>query len=95
MSHLKNTYLKFVREQETSKNIFHNKLEQLEKYHLPICKNIFKKYYSSNKPLFIGLSGGQGSGKSTISKIFQIILQIEFKLKVVCFSIDDFYKTSF
>ena len=39
------------------------------------------------------MSGGQGSGKSTISKILQIILEEKFNLKTTIFSIDDFYKT--
>ena len=41
----------------------------------------------------IGLSGGQGSGKSTISKIIKIVLKEIFNLETVIFSIDDFYKT--
>ena len=44
--------------------------------------------------LLISLSGGQGSGKSTIAQILKIVLQLNFNLNVVCFSIDDFYKTS-
>ena len=51
------------------------------------CKN-------KKKPLLVSLSGGQGSGKSTIAHIFKIILEQNFKLKVVKFSIDDFYKTA-
>ena len=39
------------------------------------------------------MTGGQGSGKSTISNILKIILKEGFKLKTVVFSIDDFYKT--
>ena len=41
----------------------------------------------------IGLAGGQGSGKTTISSILALILQKYFKLKVFKVSIDDFYKT--
>ena len=41
----------------------------------------------------IGLSGGQGSGKSTISNILKIILKENYNLETVIFSIDDFYKT--
>ena len=93
MSYLKNSYLKFLKQQEVSGSPFRDKLQQLRKYYIPICNNIFKKFNHNEKPLIIGLSGGQGSGKSTISKIFKIILQTKFKLNVVCFSIDDFYKT--
>ena len=45
--------------------------------------------------MLLGLSGGQGSGKSTISQILKIILNYYFNLNVVCFSIDDFYKTAY
>ena len=41
----------------------------------------------------MGLTGGQGSGKSTISNILKIILKERFELNTVIFSIDDFYKT--
>ena len=44
-------------------------------------------------PLIIGLAGGQGSGKTTISSILSLILKKYFKLKVFKISIDDFYKT--
>ena len=39
------------------------------------------------------MTGGQGSGKSTISNILKIILKEGFGLNTVIFSIDDFYKT--
>ena len=41
----------------------------------------------------IGLTGGQGTGKSTISNILKIILKEAYNLETVTFSIDDFYKT--
>jgi D-glycerate 3-kinase len=53
-----------------------------------ITKRVDKK-----QPLIIGLAGGQGSGKTTISSILTLILQIYFKLNVFKVSIDDFYKT--
>ena len=43
--------------------------------------------------MIIGLAGGQGSGKTTISSILTLILQKYFKLNVFKVSIDDFYKT--
>ena len=39
------------------------------------------------------MTGGQGSGKSTISNILKIILKTGFNLNTTIFSIDDFYKT--
>ena len=53
-----------------------------------ISKRVNKK-----KTLIIGLAGGQGSGKTTISSILTLILQKYFKLNVFKVSIDDFYKT--
>jgi len=41
----------------------------------------------------LGLSGGQGSGKTTVVKILKIILKKFFKRKIHVSSIDDFYKT--
>ena len=45
------------------------------------------------KTIVIGLSGGQGSGKTTITQIIKIILRIRYNLNVINFSIDDYYKT--
>ena len=45
------------------------------------------------KTLFLGFSGGQGSGKTTVVKILKIILKKFFKRKIHISSIDDFYKT--
>ena len=39
------------------------------------------------------MTGGQGTGKSTISTILKIILKEAYNLETVVFSIDDFYKT--
>ena len=46
-----------------------------------------------SKPYLIGLAGGQGTGKTTISSIIKIILTKYFKLNVFKISIDDLYKT--
>ena len=94
MSVLKNKYLKFIKKQETLGDNFKDKLSQLNDYLLPVCFEIFKFQKSKKKTVIIGLSGGQGAGKSTLAKIFQIILSTIYKLKVVNISIDDFYRTS-
>jgi D-glycerate 3-kinase len=52
-----------------------------------------KEYLKKKKTKVIGLTGGQGTGKSTISNILKIILKEAYSLNTVIFSIDDFYKT--
>ena len=54
---------------------------------------IENKYKRKGKTLFLGFSGGQGSGKTTIAEILKIILKKFFKRKIYVSSIDDFYKT--
>ncbi len=90
---LKKKYLKFIKKQEISGELFHNKLIQLNKFFLPFCDKLFNLYKSKKRPFLLGLSGAQGSGKSTISQILKIIFHFRYNLNVVCFSIDDFYKT--
>ena len=72
---------------------FRDKLGQLNKFYLPISKMIAEEYLKEKKTKVIGLTGGQGTGKSTISNILKIILKEAYKLETVIFSIDDFYKT--
>ena len=86
-------YLSFLKSQEILSEPFRNKVGQLNNFFLPISQRIYKKFIRSKKTIIIGLTGGQGSGKSTISNILKIILKEGFNLKTVIFSIDDFYKT--
>ena len=92
LENVKKKYLKFVKAQEVLSEPFRDKLGQLKNFYMPIGKAIFENYKKKN-PIVIGLSGGQGSGKSTISKIIKIVLKEIFNLETVIFSIDDFYKT--
>ena len=78
---VKNDCLKFIRSQETSKEKFSNKDKMLKSFLIPICFWIVKKT-NNKKPYFVGLAGGQGTGKTTISSIIKIILEKYFKLKV-------------
>jgi D-glycerate 3-kinase len=94
MSGLNKNYLKFIRKQESTGDKFRDKQAQLKNFYLPFCFNLFKLQKFKNRPLILGLSGGQGSGKSTISQIIKLILESFYNLNVVCFSIDDFYKTT-
>jgi len=89
---IKKDCFKFIKTQETSSEKFSNKEIMLKSYLIPVCFWIFKKA-NKKKPFFIGLAGGQGTGKTTISTIIKIILEKYFKLNVFKISIDDFYKT--
>ena len=84
--------LKFIKSQETKTEKFKNKNRMVKSFLIPICFWIFKKA-SKKKPLILGLSGGQGIGKTTISSIITLILKKYFKLNIFKISIDDFYKT--
>ena len=90
---VKKKYLKFIRTQEVLSEPFRNKISQLNNFYMPISKMIYKNYLKKKKTQVIGLTGGQGSGKSTISNILKIILKENYNLETVIFSIDDFYKT--
>ena len=89
---VKKDYLKFIASQETKRDKFKNKDRMIKSFLIPVSFWISKKT-NKKKPLMIGLAGGQGSGKTTISSILTLILQKYFRLKVFKFSIDDFYKT--
>ena len=89
---VKKDCLKFIASQETKRDKFKNKDKMIKSFLIPISFWISKRT-NKKKPLMIGLAGGQGSGKTTISSILTLILQKYFKLKVFKVSIDDFYKT--
>ena len=90
---VKRNYLKFLNLQEVTSEPFRDKLGQLNRFYLPISKMIKDEYIKKKTTKIIGLTGGQGTGKSTISNILKIILKDAYNLKTVIFSIDDFYKT--
>ena len=89
---IKKDCFKFILSQETNKDKFKNKNKMIKSFLIPVSQWISKKV-SKKKPFIIGLAGGQGSGKTTISSILSIILKKYFKLSVFVISIDDFYKT--
>ena len=90
---VRNKYLKFIKSQEVLSEPFRDKNNQLKNFYIPIGQMIYKNFQKNKKTQIIGLTGGQGSGKSTISNILKIILKENFNLETVIFSIDDFYKT--
>jgi D-glycerate 3-kinase len=89
---VKKDCLKFIKSQETKSEKFKNKEKMIKSFLIPLCFWISKKT-NKKRPYFVGLAGGQGTGKTTISSLIKIILIKYFKLKVFRISIDDFYKT--
>ena len=89
---VKKNCLKFIKSQETKSDKFKNKERMIKSFLIPLCFWISKKA-DKKRPYFVGLAGGQGTGKTTISSLIKIILIKYFKLKVFRISIDDFYKT--
>ena len=99
MKNIKDCFLKvkkdcfrFIKSQETKKDKFKNKEKMIKSFLIPVSFWISKKV-SKKKIFIIGLAGGQGSGKTTISSILTLILKKYFKLNIFKVSIDDFYKT--
>ena len=90
---VKKDYLKFLKKEKIFDKSIVNKIENLKKIYIPMSFWIEKKYKKKGKTLFLGFSGGQGSGKTTITAILKIILKKYFKRKIHVSSIDDFYKT--
>ena len=90
---IKSEYLKFLKKKEVAGKPIVDKLGKLNKFYLPLADWIFSIFKKDNKTKIIGLSGGQGAGKSTITEILKFILKKKYKLNVCVFSIDDFYKT--
>ena len=91
-SKVKKDCFKFILSQETKRDKFKNKDKMIKSFLIPVSFWIAKRT-NKKRPLIIGLAGGQGSGKTTISSILTLILQKYFKLNVFKVSIDDFYKT--
>ena len=89
---VKTRCLDFISSQETKKEKFKNKVRMIKTFLIPICFWIDKNKLK-NKTFIIGLAGGQGTGKTTISSLIKLILKTYFKLNVFKISIDDFYKT--
>ena len=90
---IKSDYLKFLKKREVAGKPIIDKIGKLNKFYLPLSKWIYSVYKKDKKIKIIGLSGGQGSGKSTITGILKFILKKKYGLDLCVFSIDDFYKT--
>ncbi len=92
-SNIKKIYLKFLKKKEVAGKPLIDKVGKLNTFYLPLSQWIYSTYKKDNKIKIIGLSGGQGAGKSTITGILKFILKKKYGLELCVFSIDDFYKT--
>ena len=90
---VKNDYLNFLHKEKIFNKSKKYKIESLKKIYIPMSFWIESKYKKKGKTLFLGFSGGQGSGKTTVTGILKIILKNFFKREIYVSSIDDFYKT--
>ena len=90
---VKNDYLKFLSKEKIFDKSKATKIKSLKKTYIPMSFWIENKYKKKGKTLFLGFSGGQGSGKTTVTGILKIILKKFFKREIHVSSIDDFYKT--
>ena len=90
---IKSDYLKFLKKREVAGKPIVDKIGKLNKFYLPLSEWLYSVYKKDNKIKIIGLSGGQGAGKSTITGILKFILKRKYGLNLCVFSIDDFYKT--
>jgi len=65
--------------------------EDMLTWFLPVAQKLLLRLTSNpNKPMFIGINGAQGTGKSTLAKLLALCCT-EAGLKVAVLSIDDFY----
>ena len=90
---IKSDYLKFLKKLEVAGKPIIDKVGKLNKFYLPLSEWLYSIYKKDKKIKIIGLSGGQGAGKSTITEILKFILKKKYGLDICIFSIDDFYKT--
>ena len=90
---IKSDYLKFLKKKEVVGRPIVDKMGKLKTFYLPLSKWIYSVYQKDKKTKIIGLSGGQGAGKSTITSILKLIFKKKYGLNLCVFSIDDFYKT--
>jgi len=90
---VKNDYLRFLSKEKIFDQSKATKIKSLKKTYIPMSFWIENKYKKKGQTLFLGFSGGQGSGKTTVTGILKIILKKFFKRKIQVSSIDDFYKT--
>jgi len=74
---VKNDYLKFLSKEKIFDKSKAAKIKSLKRIYIPMSFWIDNKYKKKGETLILGFSGGQGSGKTTVSGILKIILKIK------------------
>ena len=85
---VKKDCIKFISSQETRTEKFRKKDKMIKSFLIPACFWLANRVNKKNT-MIIGLAGGQGTGKTTISSLIKIILEKYFKLIVFKISFDD------
>ena len=65
----------------------------LRQIYLPLAATLAKTSREQESPLVVGINGAQGSGKTTLCQILQLLLESGFERRVTTLSIDDLYLT--
>lgn len=68
-------------------------LHTVEQWFLPLAVDVLQRASHSRQALLVGVSGCQGSGKTTLAQLLVLMLRELLGLKCVNLSIDDFYLT--
>lgn len=65
----------------------------LRQIYLPLAATLAKTSREQETALIVGINGAQGSGKTTLCQILQLLLESGFERRVITLSIDDLYLT--
>jgi len=68
-------------------------LHTTRQYYFPLAKRIAERSCQSDGALVIGISGAQGTGKSTLAEFLRVMLQTGSDMKCAVLSLDDIYLT--
>ena len=79
---IKSEYLKFLKKKEVIGRPIVDKIGKLKTFYLPLSEWIYSIYQKDKKTKIIGLSGGQGAGKSTITNILKFIKWIKLSFSL-------------
>lgn len=79
--------LPFIKEHGLPTDFIH----KAEQYFIPLAEKINQQKQFKGQPLFIGINGCQGSGKSTLTDFLSFYLQQKYQLNIINLSLDDFY----